>query len=85
MRILGISNMGEIFRHFENECFYNGAQMPSFVSYYPGKKKDKNYNRMGDLFKKIGKDLKLKRNRRPSVFDEKAHASPEDFKAYSIE
>lgn len=37
-KVCQITNLSSIFTHFDHECYYNGYEAPSFVSFYPGKK-----------------------------------------------
>lgn len=72
IKVIGISDIEQIFRHYENECYYNGKGIPNFISHYPGKTNvEKNMSRMGDKFNKIGKDKKGKRQKvTPTPSDE---------------
>lgn len=58
-KILGLENASELFRHYENECYYNGKQVPNFVAHHPWKKDvQQSTNRMGETFKKFGDEIK---------------------------
>lgn len=63
--MIGAENIQEVFRHYENECYYNGMQVPNCVSHHPWKEDyEKSMHRMGDKFSKIGKDIKTTKNLR---------------------
>ena len=67
LKIIGADNIQEIFRHYENECYYNGRQVPNYVSHHPWKEdQEQSMNRMSDKFNKIGKDIRTMKLKKPS-------------------